>query len=117
MKTLIATMMISTLTLFAGASAFAEDALIPVDCQKAAVRKAYIQLRQDSGWNSNEANQNAYLHDPIHQEGDPADVVTVSVESTDIRVWDGYAAYKVKVVPTRDGCDTSAAVLTRGEGF
>jgi hypothetical protein len=107
-----------SLIVLLGTSAFAqENTQVPADCQKAAIRKTYVQFRKDSGWTTDETNNLAYLHDPFHAEQDPADVVTISVESTDIRSWDGYAAYKVTVQPSREGCQASDAVLVGGEGL
>ena len=120
MKTsLLATFFVSALILVSFSSAaFAVDTVtVPVDCQKAAIRKTYTQLRRDSGWTAEEANQVAYLHDPFHQDEDPENVITVSVESTDVRSWDGYAAYKVTIQPSRNGCQVSEAVLYGADGF
>jgi hypothetical protein len=102
---------------FAGATSYADDLGIPVACQKAAQRQVLSQLLHDSGWTAAQADQFAYLHDPTHLDGDPQNVVTVSVESTDIRQWDGYAAYKVTIAPSSDGCQVSPAVLLRADGF
>jgi hypothetical protein len=119
----------SLLTLLAislsSTSSFASDSnenssgeeFISASCQKAAIRQAYTQLRQDTGWTADEANQVAYLHEPTHLDNDPENVVTVSVESTDIRQWDGYAAYKVTITPSAGGCTASAATLLRADGF
>lgn len=105
---------------FSATSSFASDSqeeFIPASCQKAAIRQAYIQLRHDTGWTAEEANQMAYLHEPTHLDNDPADLVTVSVESTDVRQWDGYAAYKMTITQTEKGCTASAATLLRADGF
>jgi|GEM_PF-3242964 len=115
--TLMTTFLVSTLTLFSASAFAADDVSVSADCQKAAIHKAYAQLLKDSGWTAAQANELAYLHDPFHQEQDPENVVTISVESTDIRSWDGYAAYKVTIQPSRNGCQASDAVLSGYDGF